>query len=221
MTGNIATIIAMERSFGTPSTSIEFYNADDGGHHPNPRPGSTVKPEDRIMYKIHNLVNTNLTGESLIGISSRFQRFLAKQLTETDEVGDEWTDIPDLYAFMKDHVMKAATISMFGTYILSLNPTFMEDFWAWNPDMGTLFMGIPRWLIPGAYRNRAKVLNNIKRWHKYAHEHFDCTKVGPEDVDWEPYFGSKFSRKRQAMFDTWTQLDDTAKAAEDFGFIWA
>jgi hypothetical protein len=221
LSGNLGTIIAMENSFGSPRSSVAFYEADDGGHLPNPKAGSTVEPGNRIMYEIHKLVNTNLTGESLIGITSKFQHFFSQQLTETDEVGDEWTEIPDLYAFVQKHMMKAAIVSMFGTYILSLNPTFMEDFWAWNPDMGRLFMGLPRWLVPAAYRRRTKVLDNIKRWHKYAHDHFDCSKVGPEDVDWEPYFGSKFSRRRQAMFEKWKQLDDTAKAAEDFGFIWA
>ncbi len=221
MSGNIATTTAMEKSFGMPRPSVEFYEADDGGHQPNPKAGSTVKPENRVLYETHKLVNTNLTGESLIGITSRFQKFLAQQLTETNDVRDEWIEIPDLYAFMKKHIMEAATTSMFGTYILSLNPTFMEDFWAWNPDMGTLFLGVPRWLVPGAYRNRTKVLDNVKRWHKYAREHYDCSKVSPEDADWEPYWGSKFSRRRQVMFNKWNQLDDTAKAAEDFSIIWA
>ena len=73
MSGNIGTIIAMEKSFGMPRQSVDFYSADDGGNLPNPRPGSTVKREDRVMYEIHKLVNTNLSGESLIGITSRFK----------------------------------------------------------------------------------------------------------------------------------------------------
>jgi hypothetical protein len=131
MASNVATITAMEKSFGMPRSSVEFYEADDGGHLPNPKPGSTVNPQNRVMYEIHKLVNTNLTGESLIGITSRFQNFFAQQLTETDEVTDEWTDIPDLYAFMQKHIMKAAIISMFGTYILSLPgiPTWARFSW--------------------------------------------------------------------------------------------
>jgi hypothetical protein len=221
VSGNANTTVAMEKSFGSPRHSVEFYDADDSGHLPTPRAGCTVQPENRIMYEIHKLVNVNLSGESLMGITSRFQTFLAQQLIETGEISDEWTNIPDLYSFMQRHVMTAATVSMFGPYILSLNPTFIEDFWAWSKDMGTLYMGLPRWLVPAAYRNRTKVLDNIKRWHKYAHEHYDCSQVGPEDVGWEPYFGSKFSRKRQAMFGRWEQLDETAKAADDLGFIWA
>lgn len=220
LSGNSNTTIALGHSFGAPRRAVEFYEADDSGHLPNPKPGCTVEPENRIMYDLHKLVNVNLSGESLTGITARFQKFLAQQLTEMDEVGDQWVDIPDLYLFMRQHVMKAATISMFGTYILSLNPTFIDDFWAWNPDMGPLFMGLPRWVIPSAYRNRTKVLDNIKRWHKYAHEHFDCNKVGPEDPDWEPYFGSKFSRKRQATLGRWKELDETAKAADDLSFMW-
>ena len=193
-------------------------------------------------------MNSDLTGASLAGITSRFQQSLAERLTEVD-IGEDWVEIPDLYDFMRVVVMEAALVSMFGPYILSLNPTFIHDFWAWNEDMGALFLGLPRWIIPKAYRRRAKMLENIKRWHKHAHEHFDCTRERKDDPDWEPYFGSKFSRRRQAMFgryvkfaDTvadrsktcwrfdvhdadqknrWEEIDATAKAADDLGFIWA
>ena len=117
--------------------------------------------------------------------------------------------------------MKAAVKSMFGPYLLELSPSLIDDFWAWNADIGPLYMGLPKWLVPGAYRRREKMLRNIMRWHKFAHEHYDCNRVAQEDEDWEPFFGSKFSRKRQHMFGRWEQLDERAKAADDLSFIWA
>lgn len=119
---------------------------------------------------------------------------------------------------MRTHVMKATLTSMFGPHLLSLNPTFIEDFWAWNIDMGPLFMGLPRWLIPGAYRRRDKLLESIMRWHAYAHAHYDCEE---DEVEWEPYFGSRFSRRRQRLFGRWDAMDARARAAEDLSFIWA
>lgn len=151
------------------------------------------------MYETHKLTNNDLSGSSLRSITSRFQQSLAERLTKV-EIGEEWVEVPDLYDFMRVVVMEAALVSMFGPYILSLNPSFLDDFWAWNEDMGALFMGFPKWMIPTAYRRRSKMLSNIERWHKHAHENFDCNKVGDSDPDWEPYFGSKFSRRRQAMF---------------------
>lgn len=42
-----------------------FYLADDSGMYPTPYPTSSVKPENRINYIIHKVVNTYLTGSSL------------------------------------------------------------------------------------------------------------------------------------------------------------
>ncbi|KAK2776757.1 hypothetical protein FQN52_003283 [Onygenales sp. PD_12] len=216
-----ATLVAMEKCFGLPKAAYDIYAADDGGYLPMPAPGSKVDPDKRVFYDIHTLVNTNLSGESLVGITSRYQTFLAQQLSDIEEIGDDWVELPDLYAFMQHHVMKAAMVSMFGPYILSLNPTFMEDFWPWTQDIGPLFMDLPRWLIPASFRRRTRMLENIKRWQKHAHENFDCNKIAPEDIDWEPYWGSKYSRKRQSLFGRWEEMDATAKAADDLGFIWA
>lgn len=173
------------------------------------------------MLEIHNLVNKSLTGASLETITAEFQRSLSKQLSELDTVGDEWVDIPDLNVFMRTHIMKAALTAMFGPYLIELNPGFVDDFWEWNLDMGPLFMGLPKWLIPGAYRRRENLLKSIMRWHKFAHENYDSSNVGSEAVDWEPYFGSKFSRARQHTFARWEVMDARARAAEDMSFMWA
>lgn len=122
---------------------------------------------------------------------------------------------------MQDNIMTAAITAMFGPHLIALNPTFVQDFWSWNIDIGPLFMGLPRWLIPGAYRRRDKMLHSIERWHQYAHENYDCSNEDADDVDWEPFFGSRFSRRRQQMFGKWEAMDARAKAAEDMSFIWA
>ncbi|KAJ3536611.1 hypothetical protein NM208_g6648 [Fusarium decemcellulare] len=212
---------AMEKSFGMSPKAVELYRADDSGYGPSPAPGSAVEPGDRILLEIHNLVNRNLTGASLATITAQFQTTLAEQLSELDTIGDEWVEIPDLNAFMRTHIMKAALTAMFGPHLIDLNPTFVDDFWVYNADIGPLYMGLPQWLIPGAYRRREKMLQSIMRWHKFAHEHYDCSNVGEQDTDWEPYFGSKFSRRRQNTFAKWEVMDAKAKAAEDLSFIWA
>lgn len=171
--------------------------------------------------EVHNLVNRNLTGVSLINITAQFQKSLSQQLSDLDTVGDEWVALPDLNAFMRTHLMRAALTAMFGPYLVELNPTFVEDFWAYNSDIGPLYMGLPKWLVPGAYRRREKMLQSIMRWHKFAHEHYDCSKVGEDDEKWDPYFGSKFSRRRQHTFAKWDVMDARARAAEDLSFIWA
>ncbi|KAM0435849.1 hypothetical protein ACHAPT_002740 [Fusarium lateritium] len=211
----------MENSFGMSPKAVELYRADDSGYGPNPARGSTVEPGNRILLEVHNLVNRNLTGGSLANITAQFQRTLSEQLSGLDAVGDEWVEIPDLSAFMRTHLMKAALTAMFGPYLVDLNPTFVDDFWVYDSDVGPLYMGLPKWLIPGAYRRREKMLQGIMRWHKFAHEHYDCSNVSSQDTEWEPYFGSKFSKRRQNTFAKWEAMDARAKAAEDLSFIWA
>jgi hypothetical protein len=76
-------------------------------------------------------------------------------------------------------------------------------------------------MVSDVYRARDKMVENVKRWHQYALEHYDVSKAEEDDVEWEPYFGSKFGRVRQLTFMKFKALDDTARAAEDLGVLWA
>lgn len=216
--GVIDELQMFEHGLGASKGAVAFYAADDSGVAATPVPGSNVNPQDRIFHIKHKMVNTYLSGQSLTGITMRFQENLAKLIKEDKSICNDWVELPDLQKYVEHLVMSAAVQSMFGTYILSLNPTLIEDFFAWSAKIGTLFLAIPPWLDPNAYRLRSKVLNAIKRWQKYAHEHFDCNK---EDIEWEPYFGSKFSRARQTQFLKWEQMDAASRAAEDLGIMWA
>jgi hypothetical protein len=218
--GNKGVILAMEYAFGTPRKSVEFYEADDSGMLPNPIPDCTTKPEDRIFYITHKVITTFLSGPNLTPITTRFQESLVKKVSEPGFISNEWVEIPDLYGFLQIQILEAALRAMMGEYILSLNPTFLQDFWEYDRGMRGLFMRTPKWLNPGIYRARGKMLENIKRWHRYALEHCDHSTV-PDDVEWEPYWGARFERYRQANFHKWTALDETARAAEDIGILWA
>lgn len=207
-----------EHGFGASREAVAFYAADDSGVGTIPVPGTNVDPEDRVFHIKHKMVSGYLSGQSLQGITLRFQQNLARLIEEDTSVGVDWVELPDLQKYVERLVMSAAVQSMFGTYILSLNPTLIEDFFAFSAKVGPLFLAIPRWLDPKAHRLRAKVLNAVIRWQKYAHEHTDCSE---DNVEWEPYLGCKFSRARQSQFQKWDQMDAASKAAEDLGIIWA
>jgi cytochrome P450 len=80
-------------------------------------------------------------------------------------------------------------------------------------------MGLPAWLTPQAHRMRTKMVQSIARWEKHAQEHCDVDELG--DVDWEPYYGSRFIRERQTLLTRRGIMDETARAAENFAFMWA
>ncbi len=212
-------VIVMVNAFGCPGHLVDLFRPQNQSA--KLQTTSTNRPQESIEYIIHKAVNTGLSGQALDALTARFQECLVKQVKEDAErkIRDDWIELPDLNAFVEKHVFEAAVHSMFGTYILSLNPTLADDFWNYNKFIGALFMGLPRWLNPKAYRAREKMVDNVRRWLRYAREHCDIEKVG--DVDWEPYYGSKFIRERQGLLTQRGILDETARAAENFAFIWA
>jgi hypothetical protein len=204
-----------------PKKAVHFYQADDPGLLPNPMPNAkTTKADDRIFYTIHKLINTHLSGPALTSITARFQSTLAHKIAEPDEIGPQWTEIEDLCGFLRAGVFEAAIRSMLGEYILALNPTFVSDFFTYDAGMRSLFLQMPRWLNPGIYRARDRMVENVMRWHEYAREKCDIGEVG-EEIEWEAYWGSRISRERQRVFLGIKEMDERARAAEDVGLIWA
>ena len=61
----------------------------------------------------------------------------------------------------------------------------------------------------------------VKRWHTYANEQTDCTKVRVEDPEWEPFLGSKHVRERQRFLQGIDIMDAGGRASEDLGLILA
>ena len=213
-------LIALKNILGTPKHVIPFYAADDSGVGRHPQPGSSVSPEHRISYFQHKAAHKYLTGRQLVSINERYMSILQRNISNGN-IGYDWVEVPDLYAFLQVEVFRAAVESMFGTWILSLNPTLVKDFWEFDRNVPLLYKGVPRWLCPSAYKARDRLISGIKEWHKFAHEHSDCTKVGPEDPDWDPYWGCKLLKARQEYCLQMGVMDADAIAAEDLGLLFA
>lgn len=110
---------------------------------------------------------------------------------------------------------------MFGSYILSLNPDSFNDFWAFDQSVPTLLKGLPRWLTPTAHRNRDRMLMAIKKWHAFATENSDFSKIGPDDPDWDHYFGTKYVKARQSFLHDVETMNPDGRASEDLGLLFA
>ena len=220
MNTKAAVLLALENLFGTPHNVIPFYAADNSGVNSTPSPGSRVKPEHRITYLQTRAAHKYLSGPGLIQMTELYMRFLTRRF-QNSQIGAEWADHPDLYSFFQGEVFRAAVEAMCGPYLIPQSPTFVEDFWEFVNSVPTLVKGYPRWLTPNAHRVRGRLLEAIKRWHKMAHEHSDCTKIGVNDLEWEPYFGSKLIRARQDYSLGMDFLNVDALAAEDLGLLFA
>ncbi|KAG7284610.1 hypothetical protein NEMBOFW57_009215 [Staphylotrichum longicolle] len=197
----------MEHAFGCPHEFVHQF-----------------KPRDDvdIEHQMHTALQTMLAGNGLEVLAGRYQTEVAHAALSTSLVGKEheWTELPDLCSFVEDHVLEAATRALYGPHLVALNPTLARDFWTFNRRVKSMFMGVPKWLNPSAVRARDKMTDNVKRWQLYAAEHCNIDEI-PDDVEWEPFYGSRYTRVRQKLLTKRDIMNESARAAENLAFIWA
>lgn len=216
-----ASLLSLKWLLATPPTVIPFYEADNSGTASSPREGSDVRHENRINYLQHATAHKYLSGQSLFALSEQYVRILGRNLDLLNHTTGNWVDYPDLYSFLQNHVSTAAVESLMGSEILRLNPDIVQDLWTFDANVPKFLKHLPEWLIPSAYISRRKLLSAIKKWHAHANEHSDCNKTGPQDSEWEPYFGSKLIRARQAYASKMQPMNADARASEDMGLMFA
>ncbi len=64
---------------------------------------------------------------------------------------------------------------MMGSQILKMHPGIVDDFWEFDRQIANYSRGLPRWMIPSAYKTRDRLLTNIKAWNTVAKSESDCT----------------------------------------------
>ena len=204
--------------FKTPKGALEFYKSDNSGISLQPHPNSNIMPEHRIYYHTHKATVDFLSGTQLKSLASCFQANLRKRIDDS-HIGYDWIDMPDLFSFLQSEILYAALESFCGPHMLSLNPTFVEDFWNFDRGMIHLLKRYPRWLIPQSWSLREKCLDAVKKWHTFAKEHGDETMEYPDNAQ-DPVYGTKLMRARQEYFSKMSPMTTDAIASADLGIIW-
>ena len=153
-------------------------------------------------------------------MTERFVTNFGNQIAENREIGIQWVEYPDLTDFLQRQLFKAATGSLCGPYIFSLNPNFSDDFWEYISHLPTLAKGFPRWWNPGAWKARDRCLAAITKWHLHAWANVDHEK-DDETTEWDPYFGTRLMRTRYTYARKMEAMTDEARAAEDLAMIFA
>ncbi|KAI4227187.1 MAG: hypothetical protein LQ349_006761 [Xanthoria aureola] len=202
-----------------PKETLEFWKWDDSGHHAQPHPDSNVPPHLRIDYLTHSSVARLLTGPGLKPLADRFTKNLMIRLSKSEYLNQEWSDLPDLFAFMQQQLFPAAVEAMCGELLFSVNPKFVGDFWAFNKGLPYLAKGYPRWMVPSAYRARDTVLNGLKKWHLAIASELKCPPIAMDE--WSPDFGVELVRFRHDAWSKMPLMNEDAAATEDLGMIWA
>lgn len=131
-----------------------------------------------------------MSGTGLADLGSRFMTFLEIELNALD-IGEEWSQIDDLYALVQNVAFRASVTAIFGPHLLRLNPTFVEDYWKYEEGVPQLFQDLPRWMISKTYAVRDKLIGGLSKWHSHANEHFDWENEDIAKQEWEEFYGSK------------------------------
>ncbi|KAI0404662.1 cytochrome P450 [Xylaria palmicola] len=212
------TIYVLDHLLGASRKILSFYDADDSGLAAKARVGSNVRPEDRVYYFQIRTAHKYLSGQHLQALNERFMATLDRDF-EAMNIGEDWVEYPDLYRFLQLTVTHSSIETVFGSKLLELNPTFVEDFWEFEANAPKLLHAMPRFLIPLAFRVRDKLLRSFVKWHAHANSHFNCTITNSEEPDWEPNFGSRLIRRRQDALLKMGPMDAEARASEDLGLM--
>lgn len=206
-----------QNAFGCPSHLLHLFDLQNASSSPESK--SPGRPEGFAGSFIHRVVINSLSGAQLDTLTTRFQHHLVERIeASANQIGADWTELPDLTSFAEQLLFEASMRSNFGTKIFVVNPSLAEDFSKFDRSVGTLFMGLPRWLNPAAHRARDQMVKNFERWQKYAREHCDISNLN--DVDWDPYYGTKYNQERQKFLNKRGIMDETARAAENLAFAW-
>ncbi|KAH6653321.1 cytochrome P450 [Truncatella angustata] len=212
------TRISAKNLLDIPSKILAFYDADDSGMAAEPRKGSKTAQEDRILYHQTHSAQKFLAAPYLGSLAERYLKFFNEHVDRL-AIGETWVEYPDLYKFLQMTVSRANIEAMMGSKIFEVNPGLIEHFWLAKRNAHLYFRGWPRWLIPTAFRERDRVVDEIEKWHTYAFKNGNVTESSPRDPDWEPIFGSRYAKARLQYMLKMKSLTARVRACEDWGLI--
>ncbi|KAI1292595.1 cytochrome P450 [Xylaria venustula] len=210
-------VYAYKYLFGMPKKWASIYEADDSGPFPKPLQGSNIPPEKRIHRFLAEGIEKALIGPGFSPTFSRLRQTYVKQMSNL-EIGLEWNEFEDFRRFIHITTGQSTIEAIFGPNLVRLNPAFMEDLFEFDRALPWLSKGIPRFIMPTAYRAREKLHRNFVAWYKSARECFQDHLIYG-DGDGDPFWGSNWMRQRQK---TLAHIqDDITLASSDLGIAWA
>lgn len=217
-------VVAMRDQFGMQPRDFAIYERDGSGANAKPLDGwEHMDPSQRVFYNQHRDVHNLLNGTALDGMTARFVANLTARLRTTPLVGDsseEWTELPDLFAFLRGEMLHAACTSLVGEHLFELCPDFCRDFWEFDANVMTYLRRTPRWLAPRAYAVRDRLLAAIRKWREHAEARLALDDPSLAGVEYEPVWGARLMRARAETYDR-AGLSAAGRASMDLGLLWA
>ncbi len=186
-------IIMMETLWGSTTEDLAKFVNDKSGRLKVPAPGTEDRPEkERYWAGFHRVLHEYIARTHETNkLAESYQQLFTERL-ERFPVG-EWHMV-GIFEFLRKHMVEAAIVSLAGPRILELNPDFVKLLWDFDEIAASLAFGPPRWMNREAWNKRDRFRAACARYLEAAWSDFDWN--GPDaDADWEPNFGSRYSRE--------------------------
>jgi hypothetical protein len=188
---------------GSPQETVDFYKNDNG------------QMDDVQMAHIRQ----HVTGPSLTSITNKVYERLSNNISEQfSKESDDCMDIPDLFAFVQDHVTIALTETLLGTHISDTYPQMTTDQWIFMDRSIEIVMGLPRSVISGAYDARDRLLANLKSWNTQSSA---LRKAGKANPVWDAKAGSNLLQERQERYERTPGFNEDAQVSQVLGLLFA
>lgn len=125
----------------------------------------------------------------------------------------------DLYAWLKPLQFASSCTALMGNHIMQAYPDFAQDFVDFDRGFLDLVFGFPRLLKPKAFAARDKATAGLTRWIETADREAGSTIPDARtSAAWDPHWGSRCSRARQALWEE-LGLSPGGRASMELGFV--
>ncbi|KAF2106350.1 cytochrome P450 [Lophiotrema nucula] len=194
------------------------YARDNSGIAPKPLPGTNVPPEKRFFHLHHRLVLKEMSGRSLNQMTSRFLESQERRFANS-EIGEDWTNIPDLYSWLENVVFQASVESLAGTKIFDVIPNLMNEYRDFYNAAPTILRGLPRVFSPKAYKARDTLVASLRKWHEEAQKNNPLRGFDTEGQGWDEWWGTQFVKQRKALVLAMDGMTLDGMASDDLALI--
>ena len=197
ISSDIFLLMVQEHIWGSTKEDLAKFAGDKSGRLRVPAPGTEDTPErERYWATMHRITHEYLarTRETDV-LAASYQRFFAQRLNERFPPGADTGEgtVARIFDLMLTDMAGAAVLAFNGARLLERTPDLLDRLWRFDEVAASLVWGLPRWLIPKASRRRERFNAAIANHLAAAIDEFDWTS--PDDPDWEPVFGSRFTRE--------------------------
>jgi hypothetical protein len=202
-----------ENSLGIPRPDVmKYWGVAEPTGDEKDRDPRFATAEQQFEYLLRN--------EKVKELTSSFTQQLKEELRQDDlfSDGNEPKVEVDIVGWLRDHMFKASTHALYGSRLLEIYPQLVKDIWAVDEAMVPLLSGLPTFMMPRHYAARDRGIAGMLRWHQAAWIETEGKPLEPNDMDWEPIYGSRFNRARQRFY-MHRGITIQTKAAADLGIL--